>query len=55
MDPADQCRAFQADLENLIHRYMREFDLTVADAVGFLECVKLDLWANEREAQDKEE
>ena len=47
MNEQEQVRRFQAELEAMIARYQREFDITVASAIGVLEVVKLDLWHNQ--------
>lgn len=44
MNVDDQQIAFETDLNNLIDRYISEFDLTLASAIGVLETVKLDLY-----------
>lgn len=43
MNDREQIDAFAADLEALVIRYRREFDLTLAGAVGALEIQKIAL------------
>lgn len=50
MTDSEQINAFQQDLEKLITRYTREFNLSLASAVGVLEIVKLDLVAGQKAA-----
>ena len=40
MTQEEQTQAFADDLENLVWRYIEEFDLTSASVVGALELVK---------------
>ncbi len=44
MNQQEQTEAFAQDLTALINRYRREFNLTLASAVGTLETVKLELF-----------
>lgn len=54
MSHQEQINAFSKDIEAVIERYRREFELTVAAAVGVLELAKLDLWNAERPKGDDE-
>jgi hypothetical protein len=47
MDNKEQLRAFAGDLERVIDRYRNEFDLTLAEAIGTLEIIKLVLFNQE--------
>jgi len=40
MDQAEQARRFAEELEALVVRYRREYDLTLASVVGVLEVQK---------------
>ena len=44
--------AFQTELQMLIDRFIDNWDLSVASAVGVLEMVKLDLYAQSREEEE---
>jgi hypothetical protein len=54
MDGAEQIAAFEADMRALIHRYRSEFDLTLAAAIGTIECVKLELFLEQKEINDED-
>ena len=47
MTEQQQIKAFAADLGRLIGRYRSEFNLSLAAAVGTLEVVKLELFAEQ--------
>ena len=49
MNQEDQQEAFAHELDALIDRFVQEFSLTVASAVGVLEMAKLDLFSREME------
>ncbi len=55
MDHQEQIEAFAADVAKLINRYRREFELTVAAAVGVLELAKLDLYCEAKGIEPREE
>lgn len=46
MTERDQIRALEADLTRLIQRYIDEYDLTVASAVGVLQVKIVELSTN---------
>lgn len=46
MSSADQCKAFLKDLNTLVDRYRKEFDLTYPQVVGSLHIVAADLCAD---------
>lgn len=48
MSPSEQTDAFQKDIEAVIDRYRKEFDLTLASAIGTLMVVMLDLHEGEK-------
>jgi hypothetical protein len=43
MTEREQAMAFAEDLERLVWRYRDEFDITVANLVGVLECAKYEV------------
>lgn len=43
MTSQEQVEALAADLQRVLDRYRAEFDLTLAEAVGVLEIIKLEL------------
>lgn len=47
------CQQFQDEIEAVVRRYYDE-GLTLAEAVGVLDVVKLDLWSNQRELPEEE-
>lgn len=47
MSGLEQTQAFQGELTKVVDRFRSEFELTVAQAVGVLEVVKLELWMEE--------
>lgn len=47
MSHKEQVAALERDLHALIDRYRSEFDLTLADAIGTLEVVKLAVWKSQ--------
>lgn len=49
MTHQEQIAAFQADIEAVIERYRKEFDLPLASAVGVLEVIKHDLIEGEKQ------
>ena len=49
MNQENQQEAFAHELDALIDRFVQEFSLTVASAVGVLEMAKLDLFSREME------
>ena len=49
MKKPEQVQAFAKDIKNVIERYRAEFDLTLAEAIGTLEVVKLELFVDETE------
>lgn len=48
MSEQEQIVAFEASLKQVIRRYMSEFNLTLASAIGTLESVKLELWLDQK-------
>lgn len=48
MSEQEQIAAFEASLRQVIRRYMSEFNLTLASAIGTLESVKLELWLDQK-------
>lgn len=48
MTPNEQIAAFANELQNVVQRFIREYDLNLADAIGTLELVKLELWDAQR-------
>ena len=44
MTQEEQVEAFIYEFDNLIDRFTSEFDMTLASIIGALECVKLDIW-----------
>lgn len=44
MTHGEQIEAFRKDIDAVIDRYRKEFDLPLASAIGVLEIVKLDVW-----------
>lgn len=49
MTGREQTQAFRDELAKVVDRFRCEFELTVAQAVGVLEVVKLELWMEEYE------
>lgn len=47
MNQQQQTEAFANDLKAIINRYRSEFHLTVASAIGTLEVIKLELFAEQ--------
>jgi hypothetical protein len=52
MTDKEQTQAFANDLDNLVNRYYREFDLSYAQAVGVLQ---MKQWLLIRDAADRED
>lgn len=50
MSTLDQLEAFTDDIWKVIERYMDEFDIPLAGAVGVLECIKHELLSGGYEA-----
>lgn len=44
MDHKEQLKAFVGEIEAVVERFAAEFDLTMAEAIGGLEIVKLNLF-----------
>ena len=44
MNNREQIDAFAGDIKRVIDRYRAEFELTLAEAIGTLEVVKLELF-----------
>jgi len=44
MNQQDQANAFKVEIERVLNRFIDEFELTSATAIGVLEMVKLDLY-----------
>lgn len=42
-EPVDACAAFMQELENLLYRFTREFDITLAEILGSLEVAKAEI------------
>lgn len=55
MNHREQSQQFQVELNRLIDRFRAEYDLSLAQAIGVLEVVKLDLWRIEAEEVNKDE
>lgn len=49
MNDAEQIQAFANDIQKVIELYRKEFNLTLAAAIGVLEVVKLELFISESE------
>lgn len=47
MSQEEQQDAFALELDNLIDRFVMEFDLTVSSAIGVLETAKMQLFMRE--------
>ena len=47
MPQEEQQDAFALELDNLIDRFVMEFDLTVSSAIGVLETAKMQLFMRE--------
>ncbi len=47
MNQLDQIDCFACDIDALINRYRREFDLSVASVIGVLEMAKLDIYRDD--------
>jgi hypothetical protein len=49
MNNKKQLQAFAGDLERVIDRYRNEFNLTLSEAIGTLEIIKLALFKEHSE------
>lgn len=49
MDHREQISAFEHELRAVIARFIKEYDLTLADAIGTIEVVKLRLYHEQTE------
>lgn len=54
MSHKEQQAALEHELTAVITRFRSEYDLTLADAIGTLEVVKLCLFKDQMEDQDEE-
>lgn len=53
MDHHEQQEALETELRGVIARFRTEFNLSLADAVGTIECVKLELFRDQmRDIED---
>lgn len=50
MSEKEQIQAFEAELRSVIKRFRAEYDLSFASALGTIECVKLELWLEQKES-----
>ena len=46
-----QVTALECELRMLLNRFAYEFDITIGEAIGTLETVKLELYARHRDQQ----
>lgn len=53
MTDSEQISAFVSEMHKLIDRFRAEYDLPVASILGAIECVKLELFVNEKNDQDE--
>lgn len=54
MDSKPMIQFFQDEIEAVVRKYYDQ-GLTLGEAIGVLEVVKLDLWSNQRDDIDQED
>jgi hypothetical protein len=52
MTDTEQIQAFADDLKRVIDRYRAEFNLPLASAIGTLEVIKLELFAEQTREEE---
>jgi hypothetical protein len=55
MDQTEQTLRFARELGELIDRFRREYDLTLASAIGVLEIAKLQIYGDESKYLTKDD